>query len=782
MLDTSTFCFVFQNSDIEQFKFPACKFLGSQIAKQFEKFFESVVVSISCHPDIKKQMKSHSRAAKSSLKMSSDPKQKQQSRKKPTIFSHISQGMSTSSVCTKDGQMKDANEPLQGKKNEKKEWTVKEIQSRKNILFRFLNNEINYMHCHLSSDQEQEEGKDILRQHIEFFFAFYYTIERIGPLPFVVLNKYRREAGQQLSKSKSVAVICKVVLDEWKKCSKRQETNAIKPPSQLMLTALSILLNLSDSSPEVTYDIVGEPNFLITLKDILTSYFHERTQGEEMSKGENEMIGTSLSIIQNLSTVDENISPLREHGIVAVVNVYLDSKTMLDRFKSLGILANIIDEKESEILHGKDDLLRMFLETLKTALQTPSHRCLVDLEDYSAWECTLTIQHLARNHANKKLLVEMGCLPHLVELAKIGIVEETRVAVGAIWLLAFDKDNQKKIMEDEELNIIDVLFNIKETSKDKESKDRADETLWLIREELERNEKYKNKVSLYSNRNKVQADVKGGFFTGAADNMNGRIMISYNRVHRMELIQIKDKLKENGYSVWMNIDDMFGSVTQAMADAVEFADVVLICMSNAYKNSVDCKHFSSRKRHCQCGRKFYFVAVFRRSLECVTYAHYCKENLYILEADYAYQLRKKIVPLKMEEDFVPNGWLGLIVAGKKNYDVSGKYEFEAKLNDLLKELASQLQTAVSEAGNHAMHLPQQWSVIPGLADDGEIVSHQRPNVCQRGTDNHCGVRACGLDTRACGLDTSSQLLQSDLKKTHDADSTSHHLFCEQAHF
>ena len=39
----------------------------------------------------------------------------------------------------------------------------------------------------------------------------------------------------------------------------------------------------------------------------------------------------------------------------------------------------------------------------------------------------------------------------------------------------------------------------------------------------------------------------------------------------------------------MDIDQMGGSTLQAMADAVEGADVVLICMSNKYKNSPNCR-------------------------------------------------------------------------------------------------------------------------------------------------------------------------------------------------
>ena len=39
----------------------------------------------------------------------------------------------------------------------------------------------------------------------------------------------------------------------------------------------------------------------------------------------------------------------------------------------------------------------------------------------------------------------------------------------------------------------------------------------------------------------------------------------------------------------MDIDQMGGSTLQAMADAVEGADVFLMCMSNKYKHSPACR-------------------------------------------------------------------------------------------------------------------------------------------------------------------------------------------------
>ena len=53
----------------------------------------------------------------------------------------------------------------------------------------------------------------------------------------------------------------------------------------------------------------------------------------------------------------------------------------------------------------------------------------------------------------------------------------------------------------------------------------------------------------------------------------------------------------------------------------------------------------------------------------------------------------------MERGYKPDGWLGFILGAKLFYDFSGKYAFQDKINDLLKEMKrikGQPQTAQNE--------------------------------------------------------------------------------------
>ena len=76
---------------------------------------------------------------------------------------------------------------------------------------------------------------------------------------------------------------------------------------------------------------------------------------------------------------------------------------------------------------------------------------------------------------------------------------------------------------------------------------------------------------------------------------------------------------------------MKGSTVDAMSAAVEDAAAVVICISQAYKESANCR----------------------------------------MEAQYALQRGVKMVPCMMEEGYQPDGWLGMILGTKLWYGFYG---------------------------------------------------------------------------------------------------------------
>jgi phosphopantothenate-cysteine ligase len=102
------------------------------------------------------------------------------------------------------------------------------------------------------------------------------------------------------------------------------------------------------------------------------------------------------------------------------------------------------------------------------------------------------------------------------------------------------------------------------------------------------------------------------------------IMISYSHTDKALCYQIHEQLVRDGYRVWIDRDHVHGEIIATMATAIENSEFVLICMSDAYKQS-----------------------------------SYCQ-----LEAHYAFEQRCRLIPLIMTLKYKTDGWLGILVSGK----------------------------------------------------------------------------------------------------------------------
>ncbi len=173
------------------------------------------------------------------------------------------------------------------------------------------------------------------------------------------------------------------------------------------------------------------------------------------------------------------------------------------------------------------------------------------------------------------------------------------------------------------------------------------------------------------------------------DEMSFDIMISYSHKDKILCKQIYDELIRAGYRVWIDFDQMHGNVMDAMAEAIERSNIVIICMSEQYRRS-----------------------------------NYCRAEAY-----YAFQRQLRIVPVLVQTHYKPDGWL-LFLVGQLLYVDFTKYEFSQAVAMLLKELKasgseeSKLLPVESEHENNIItsNLP-----IP-LPLPGSILSIRSDNI------------------------------------------------------
>ncbi|ELU05218.1 hypothetical protein CAPTEDRAFT_180933 [Capitella teleta] len=201
-------------------------------------------------------------------------------------------------------------------------------------------------------------------------------------------------------------------------------------------------------------------------------------------------------------------------------------------------------------------------------------------------------------------------------------VEEQMSAAKTLWVLSFDKEVAQNIREEE--GIMELLEKLSKHDNVKLCK-LCNGALWILKEKAGVREQ------------EPASDEKA---------KEQHIFISYSWAQQEEVVKIKDLLKERGFQVWFDLEQMCGSTLEAMAAGIENSSVVLVCASEKYKVSPNCR----------------------------------------TEAEYTFQLKKPIIPLMLQRHYRPDGWLGMMMGAKLYINFDGKYTFDHASMMLLKEL------------------------------------------------------------------------------------------------
>ncbi|CAF1686686.1 unnamed protein product [Rotaria magnacalcarata] len=124
------------------------------------------------------------------------------------------------------------------------------------------------------------------------------------------------------------------------------------------------------------------------------------------------------------------------------------------------------------------------------------------------------------------------------------------------------------------------------------------------------------------------------------------IMISYSHNDKELCHRILNVLEKDQLRVWIDSRLMHGATFDAMAKAIENAEFVVMCMSDAYKQSAFCE----------------------------------------MEASYAVKRRCHIIPLVMTANYKADGWLGVLTSALIHVDFP-KLGFDKAYQELKKQIA-----------------------------------------------------------------------------------------------
>ena len=328
------------------------------------------------------------------------------------------------------------------------------------------------------------------------------------------------------------------------------------------------------------------------------------------------ILGYCFNILYNLAKKTELVKTEVDYEGKGTLVYFAKSDIAIVSPLALLSLAYVVDEESNHLVLAAEEILGALTSILQKACESERRK----FDGFSAKELAEGLGRLAVNDFNKKVLGEKGAISVLVALIKTSNDDgEKASATKALWMLAFDESN-KKLMNQEN-GALAILSEL-QRSKDPNVQKAAAGALWEIEGKTTRANK-ENEAS-----------------------MGNHVMISYQWENQKVLIEVKNKLQALGYRVWMDLEQMGGSTLEAMAKAVENASVVLICVSQKYKQRPNCRS----------------------------------------EAEYAYQLRKDIIPLMMQRDYTPDGWLGIILGTRLWIDFRNDYNLSTSAEILLKEL------------------------------------------------------------------------------------------------
>ena len=356
-------------------------------------------------------------------------------------------------------------------------------------------------------------------------------------------------------------------------------------------------------------------------------------------------------ILHNLAKVTSLRQTFRDLKVVDMLgNFLLYTDHPIITVRVLLILSRIIDEEQYHLLQNSssDSVFGLSVNMANKSWENPDHRCLLGDSTFWAQELIEGLAGFARNDKVKVTLVEKGILSLLPSVLRTGNEGELDAAANLLWELSFDEGNQRVMEKNHDL--VDAINEVLKRRRQREenntpakaSKDTVKAlkgTLW----NLKRTKPVIPAAAASSSTQEEPGGVGGG--------RTSHIMISYNREHRSLVKQVRESLREAGLAVWVDYENMSGSTLEAMAGAVEASSLVLMCLSDHYKESPNCR----------------------------------------MEAEYALTSGKHIVPLMMQRGYRPDGWLGLICGAKYFYDFSGKYPYADKMGQLLEAIDEHLR-------------------------------------------------------------------------------------------
>ncbi|CAF4201839.1 unnamed protein product, partial [Adineta steineri] len=214
-----------------------------------------------------------------------------------------------------------------------------------------------------------------------------------------------------------------------------------------------------------------------------------------------------------------------------------------------GILSEVLSDEQLKSLKIANNMGVFFFNMLEKAWHHP-------LKKYRQIQIEYLLQgsvNLSKHDFIQQETAKMNKIPLFIEMS-----DQYPIVFDIIWALSFNHDIQQQLRSHP--SFIHELSQLAKESNDEQICKTAHGILW-------------NLEITHQDRSIPQSTNENTF----------HIMISYSHKEKVLCKQLYDELTKNGYRVWIDFDQMHGNVMDAMAQAIDQSEIIIICMSEHYR-------------------------------------------------------------------------------------------------------------------------------------------------------------------------------------------------------
>ncbi|CAM2714700.1 unnamed protein product [Rotaria socialis] len=368
------------------------------------------------------------------------------------------------------------------------------------------------------------------------------------------------------------------------------------------------LLSVYSAEHEKILECVLE---IIQGKELWQLACQNSTSSEKRQKRAGQLFCYATLYIYTMSFLPELRDKLEENNTVPLLMKLTEvnfDKTQLHAYRALAVILTDNDIKQ---LANPARVTNVFVFYLKKSIDGIG---LNQRLENSRLSLKILMQH---EQIKDEFVKHTDGIPLLLRCATETRFDGTKIQLSALKILmslTFNSEGKSLLLKND--NFIQYLKTLVASSKPPDLQKVANGILWRLFPKYEKHE----------------------------SNFKYDAMISYAHKDKEVCHRIYKTLAADNFRIWIDLEQMHGTIMQVMAEAVEQSNYVIVCMSDNYIVSP----------YCQA------------------------------EAQYAFEQRRILIPLRVQAGYKPQGWLGFLLSGRMYIDFM-KTNFNTAYAQLLSE-------------------------------------------------------------------------------------------------